>query len=326
MMLYATVVVYLPLMLFFTAVNGKAADFGDELNVIRNAETRIIDLIESTIQCYLSSGVDNNVDLNLMLGVSIMKGQFMSCGNRSQFNYFSDFNRKSRLSAMVDELYKKFYENNIPDLDTTWKILDPRLWMSTERIVRKSHKRARLPAMFDVDSLTDGDQYFRDISDECLRQAITTCQITPECIQPELLDNFFGYAHTHQVLYLHVLKKKKCNSPIFPTIVEKIALDKCNMIFIETLYIANDPDLLEKFKDLFIEQIAICGMLNMEDFIRLEWLSVVFTTKNVDCGDVQRKNNNLSPQDSSHLAGVSLAALGTYWKFLCYDYGTDNTK
>lgn len=46
----------------------------------------------------------------------------------------------------------------------------------------------------------------------------------------------------------------KCNSLIFQTIVENIALDKCSKIFTEALYIANDPGTLETFKDLFIEQ------------------------------------------------------------------------
>jgi hypothetical protein len=48
----------------------------DEVNIVRNLENRILDFIESSIGYYLRSDVDNDdVDLNLMLGVSIMKGK-----------------------------------------------------------------------------------------------------------------------------------------------------------------------------------------------------------------------------------------------------------
>lgn len=38
--------------------------------------------------------------------------------------------------------------------------------------------------------------------------------------------------------------------------------------------------------------VAVCGMQNAEDFIRLEWLSIVFSAVDGDCGDIQCKNNN----------------------------------
>jgi len=48
----------------------------EELSAVRDLENKILDLVESTIQYYLRPDVDNdNVDLNLMLGVSIMKGK-----------------------------------------------------------------------------------------------------------------------------------------------------------------------------------------------------------------------------------------------------------
>jgi len=48
----------------------------EELNAVRNLENRILDLVESTIRYYLRSDIDNDdVDLNLMLGVSMMKGK-----------------------------------------------------------------------------------------------------------------------------------------------------------------------------------------------------------------------------------------------------------
>jgi len=50
----------------------------DEVNIVRNLENRILDFIESSIGYYLRSDVDNDdVDLNLMLGVSIMKGKML---------------------------------------------------------------------------------------------------------------------------------------------------------------------------------------------------------------------------------------------------------
>jgi len=57
----------------------KASPFftvDEELNTVRDVENGILDLVESTVRYYLRSDVPNdNVDLNLMLGVSIMKGK-----------------------------------------------------------------------------------------------------------------------------------------------------------------------------------------------------------------------------------------------------------
>lgn len=89
------------------------------------------------------------------------------------------------------------------------KILDYRLWTSPQKIIRKSH--IALSRDFNEDSIANGDLYFRNISDKCIRQVISTCEITPECFESELIDDFSGYALTHQVLHLHIFKKvSKC--------------------------------------------------------------------------------------------------------------------
>jgi len=50
----------------------------DEVSTARDLENRILDLIESSIRYYLRSDVGyDEVDLNLMLGVSIMKGKML---------------------------------------------------------------------------------------------------------------------------------------------------------------------------------------------------------------------------------------------------------
>lgn len=61
--------VYLLLLLTNTANSG----YNTELGIIQNLKNRIIDLIDLQIQYYLK--YNTSVDVNLMLGVAIMKGK-----------------------------------------------------------------------------------------------------------------------------------------------------------------------------------------------------------------------------------------------------------
>lgn len=168
------------------------------------------------------------------------------------------------------------------------KMLDYRLWTSLPTIIRKS-RQITLPRGFDENFIIRGDLYFRNISDKCIHQIISNCEISLECYRPELSDEFFGYALTHQVLYIHILNKvitrvqyyyyivydmssniisMRCyqfNCPKnenFRKILENIMHDKCSRMFNEALYISNDIDMLKKYKDLFIEQSKLVLTIN----------------------------------------------------------------
>ncbi|XP_003245325.1 UPF0764 protein C16orf89 homolog [Acyrthosiphon pisum] len=286
----------------------------EELNTVRDLENRILDLVESTIRYYLRPDVDNeNVNLNLMLGVSIMKGQFMSCTEHSRINYNTRFYKMYKLNTMIRNLYVKFYKNNL--MDSMRTILDHKLWISPQTLKHKSNITLPAKIWFDEDILAYGDAYFRNISDKCIGQVISSCRVTYECFQLEFQKQFLGYALTHQVLYIHLLKRMKCNNLKHRNVLKEIIQYKCSTIFEEAQNMAKDFEMLDRYKDLFIEQIAVCGMQNMVDFFQPEWfLIIVSSIKHNKC--TQHKNNKSSCD--SHLTGVSLAALGVYWKFLCY--------
>ncbi|XP_025193402.1 UPF0764 protein C16orf89 homolog [Melanaphis sacchari] len=292
----------------------------DETSTVRDLENRILDLIESSIEYYIRPDVDDDdVDLNLMLGVSIMKGQFMSCTDNPRMNYNTDSYKMYKLNKMIKNLYSKFYRNNVLN-SITKKILDHKLWISPQTLIHKSNITLPAKIWYDKDILANGDAYFRNISDKCIGQVIFSCNVTYECFQPEFQKQFFRYALTHQVLYIHLLKKMKCKNMNYrDNMLKEIILHRCSTIFEEAQNIANDFELSDKYKDLFIEQIAVCGMQNMVDFIRPEWFSIIVSSMIYnDC--IEHKNNKLSCD--SHLTGVSLAALGVYWKFLCYKVNT----
>lgn len=59
--------------------------------------------------------------------------------------------------------------------------------------------------------------------------------------------------NSHQNFYNYFFQTNQ-NNKIFQKIAEKIIRNKCSKIYNEALYIANDLDMLEKYKDLFIEQ------------------------------------------------------------------------
>lgn len=71
------------LLLIFSPIKG----IKNELSTLRGLENRILDLIEQPIQYYLNSNIDN-VDVNFMLGVSIMRGKFLIIlGIFEKFNF-----------------------------------------------------------------------------------------------------------------------------------------------------------------------------------------------------------------------------------------------
>lgn len=86
-------------------------------------------------------------------------------------------------------------------------ILDYKLWISPQELKHKSNITLPAKIWFDENNLANGDAYFRNISDKCIGQVIFSCNVTYECFQLEFRKQFFGYALTHQVLYIHLLKK-----------------------------------------------------------------------------------------------------------------------
>ncbi|XP_050422183.1 UPF0764 protein C16orf89 homolog [Adelges cooleyi] len=288
--------------------------YGNDLIGLQDWQSKILDSIESTITHYLNEN-DEVINANLMLGVSIMKGQLMSCVNKPARSRksFELMKRWYAINKVTNKLYEKFYRTNITEPKITKKILDPELWTSSKEIIHSTHHLPINEA--DMDSSVVEDLFFQNVSDTCILELLTSCRPSAKCIRSELEDNFLGYALTHQVLYIHILKKMNCIKSSVHIILDGFTQDKCNTMFNEAMYIVGDSNVFNDYKDLFIEQIAVCGMENMVDFIRPEWLLVLMSLQNQQ-GCFQSGDDNQSCD--LHLAGVSLAALGVYWKFVCF--------
>lgn len=118
------------------------------------------------------------------------------------------------------------------------KILDHELWISPQTLIHKSNITLPSKIWYDKDILANGDAYFRNISDKCISQVIFSCNVTYECFQPELQNHFFRYALTHQVLYIHLLKKVSVTHIFFDNHVSLIyiKLTQSHYHIILTLY------------------------------------------------------------------------------------------
>ncbi|XP_050541127.1 UPF0764 protein C16orf89 homolog isoform X3 [Daktulosphaira vitifoliae] len=310
---------FLSFFLIIFTVNGF---FVENIITPQDWEDKIFDAIESTISYYLNTDV-NNLDTSLMLGVSIMKGQMLSCAKNFKMNRksFNLLNRSYAISKMANKLNDRFFKANITVSKITKRILDNNLWTSFRKFIWKTHV---IPISdFDMKSMASEDLFFQNVSDTCILELLTDCRPSTKCIRSELEDNFLGYALTHQVLYIHILKKMKCLKHNIQIILDGFIQDKCNTMVNEAEYMINSPNILYDYRDLFIEQIAVCGMENMIDFIRPEWLSFILSLQNQQ-GCFQNAIEKQFDCDT-HLTGVSLAALGVYWKFLCYHNNMEST-
>ncbi|KAK3930271.1 UPF0764 protein C16orf89-like protein [Frankliniella fusca] len=169
-------------------------------------------------------------------------------------------------------------------------------------------------------------------SDRCIGALLAPgarCHVPEECARAEVQDAgdaAVGYAATHRVLYHHVARQMGCSRP-GSAVGTRDAIERlCDGILLEAEDIARAgfPPLL---RDLFAEQMALCGLQGFEAFARASWLDRLLSWQRPagcfgDLGeqreaagpflalrDNARLDDPLGNQCLSHLTGVAAAAV-----------------
>ncbi|GIX94932.1 UPF0764 protein C16orf89 [Caerostris darwini] len=114
-------------------------------------------------------------------------------------------------------------------------------------------------------------------SDTCLQEVVGTrskraCRVSRRCTDVMSSPRQQGYILTHQVLYWQMLQMRDCVHDV----PESLQMSLCSNVMRDAERIAHAlyP---RTHRDLFMEQIGLCGLWGFRDFRRSEWLDTILS-------------------------------------------------
>ncbi|XP_071962248.1 UPF0764 protein C16orf89-like isoform X2 [Antedon mediterranea] len=133
------------------------------------------------------------------------------------------------------------------------------------------------------------DDFTEDLSDKCVSNLLGSemfepCTFTNECWHFLTMPDTSGYTTTHQALFLLIAEKANCMYKIADKAAEVglYSIDRlyeriCTLIYHEAKQLAEMDTFPDDDKDLFMEQIAICGHAGFYQFLNPKWLQLVLS-------------------------------------------------
>ncbi|VDD81171.1 unnamed protein product [Mesocestoides corti] len=189
-------------------------------------------------------------------------------------------------------------------------LLRPELW----RFFLPSRRFKTLPTV-DIGSLSDSDNLEEEPSDLCLREFIPhnlhpRCGISKKCFNAMTTSNYSSYSLTHQLLYFLVGIGAHCERELTDLMegppstkqIEQHMSGFCARIDSEARTL-EDQDFPTEFRDLFMEQVGLCGIAGFTQIARLRWLDHIVSWQSATTGCYHRfDGENLNPEnfDPSH--------------------------
>ncbi|XP_055327761.1 UPF0764 protein C16orf89-like [Paramacrobiotus metropolitanus] len=193
-------------------------------------------------------------------------------------------------------------------------------------------------------------------SDDCINQILGStqnggCTIPSNCWNIMTMPGLYGYSLTHQMFLLEISAKAGCGNELrrraaaSGETLTDIANRICANVYGQAKEIAANGYPLSKH-DIFIEQIALCGILGYGNFFKSAWLDHILKWQQAEgcygMGEPVKKSISSSSADalppsskwtqhglrlkrqekrmqdncSAHRTAVAAAALGAYIKFL----------
>ncbi|KAA0191375.1 UPF0764 protein C16orf89 [Fasciolopsis buskii] len=160
------------------------------------------------------------------------------------------------------------------------------------------------------------DSWEEKLSDDCMHELINKsedgrCNLSPQCWRVVTSDQQCGYSLTHQVIYILTGINSGCLGELEHLAklttpersVDKLLRTLCTRIMIEANHIAVANFTLE-YRDLFMEQIGVCGEAGFVDQTELSWLKQILSWQAPSGCYYQFDHENLSPENfKPHMYG-----------------------
>lgn len=164
--------------------------------------------------------------------------------------------------------------------------------------------------------------FIEKYSDQCLHAlAFNECNDTSSCIKLMSDLNACRYSLTHQILYSIIAKKSLCHHYQLSPFDEYQLVSK---MLNETQTIANG-NFVESDRDLFMEQIAIGGLLGWNEFFQdINWFDSILSWQHKIEGCYGNDTNYINKREEmqmlhsclSHRTSVAIAALSQILRYL----------
>ncbi|EUB62713.1 UPF0764 protein C16orf89 -like protein [Echinococcus granulosus] len=188
-------------------------------------------------------------------------------------------------------------------------LLNAELW----RFILPTRHFETLPTT-DMNSIFTDDNISEVLSDHCLLEftqhdSHPQCAISRECFANMNADNHTSYSLTHQILYYLVGIGARCDlqlidlagaEPHVESVEQKMA-QFCAKIDSEARTLAKN-DFPKEARDLFMEQVGMCGVAGFTQIARPEWLDRIVTWQNPHSGCYHRfRGENFDPENFNPL-------------------------
>ncbi|XP_036406792.1 UPF0764 protein C16orf89 homolog [Megalops cyprinoides] len=234
----------------------------------------------------------------------------------------------------------KYFREFEPLLDTSfWRV--PYEWSTSDPALAYSAFRSM-------------ECYDEQLSDKCITLLLgtwkdngTPCMVTKPCLDTMTRFGCPHYSLSHQLLYFMIGTMRGCSNILQGERRES----RANMterdyqkIFCSNMRKSNEEFVRKVFpgqtRDIFIENIMLCGLAGFSDFYKSEWLRHILLWQDPEVGcfgkdeqdilqglgeeqvetlkvhkRVKRREKTLSDGCSSHMTGVAVSALGGYLNY-----------
>ncbi|XP_076366682.1 UPF0764 protein C16orf89 homolog isoform X2 [Tachypleus tridentatus] len=170
-----------------------------------------------------------------------------------------------------------------------------RLVDELDKMLRKGRWRFNYPARYTRTELRETPafptSYFSEYqSDKCIEELLRSktsnskhCDISKRCWNIMTSHGTHKYTLTHEALYLEIGEMSGCKNHM-TLLAERF--NQGNFSHLLDVFCANilrDVELIESdgfplmWRDLFLEQVAVCGLVGYKDFCRPEWVDLILS-------------------------------------------------
>jgi len=232
----------------------------------------------------------DQVNFDAVLGTRMVEGQMRVL--YKQLVEIEGITSGSSIQELVYDLYSKalkvsnkgesFIKKTQPHYyNKLWRIIQPGFW--------ELDYRSRDINLVNLGTVNGSDRVREVQSDYCISEMIgrpinndqdrtPACGITDTCWNMMTSPLYRGYSLTHEVFYLEIGEQTGCMKEMAHKVQEndQPSVDDlnswfCSNIYKDALQISSNGFMNEQ-KDLFMEQLGLCGMLGFKSFFHPDWL------------------------------------------------------
>ncbi|GFS78813.1 UPF0764 protein C16orf89 [Nephila pilipes] len=222
---------------------------------------------------------DRVMDINLdgVLGTRLVEEQL------SAFLEFEPLEMKEIFSRLVTLRDKARHVSNMgsenvrrndPDYSAAiGHVMEPSrklLWHGS-RSVDSSLVQHPVPCALSAFNETDSDQCLQEIVGRG-SEPMSPCRMSDRCVEGMSAPRQQGYILTHQVLYWQMLQMHDCVKEVS----DSLQISLCSNVLRDAERIAQ-ARYPRAHRDLFMEQIGLCGIWGFRDVHRSEWLNTILS-------------------------------------------------